>query len=179
MHSTWRSLRSWYRIAVRKPFLSAKTPSLFRNTFLMSRYKPLDLFGLNFRFLWVQFKTKKLNLELAEKLRILQANFEKDPKNVTAVYQYFRELNRIGMYQTVVRLYHKSEYGDSEKIRMQYDYAVDHLEQMRGILNSNQNIEDKSQYTTLPKYLFKKVFQLLWRWCGLFVFVFIITMLIK
>ena len=140
------------------------------------------LFGFNFRSFWVSFKTKKLNLELAEKLRILQAHYEKDPKNASAVYQYFRELNRIGMYQTVVRLYHKNDYDDSEKIRMQYDYAVDHLEQMRGVLNSNQlyqSIEDKSQHTSVPRYLFKKVFQLLWRCFGLFVFVFIITMIIK
>mmetsp|Transcript_36812 Transcript_36812/g.42329 ORF Transcript_36812/g.42329 Transcript_36812/m.42329 type:complete len:140 (+) Transcript_36812:300-719(+) len=86
------------------------------------------------------------------------------------------------MYQTVVRLYHKHDYDDSDKLRMQYDYAVDHLDQLRGLISPNQMYpiaEDKSQYTTVPRYLLKRVFQLLWRCLGLFVFVFIITMIIK
>lgn len=119
---------------------------------------------------------------MTEKLRILQTNHEKDPKNTQAAYKYFKELNRVGMYQTVVRLYHKHEYDDSDKLRMQYDYAIDHLDQMRGLVNNMQfypNAEDKSQYQSLPKYLFKRVFQLIWRWMGLFVFVFIATMIIK
>lgn len=103
---------------------------------------------------------------MTEKLRILQTNHEKDPKNTQAAYKYFKELNRVGMYQTVVRLYHKHEYDDSDKLRMQYDYAIDHLDQMRGLVNNMQfypNAEDKSQYQSLPKYLFKRVFQLIWR----------------
>lgn len=117
-----------------------------------------------------------------ERLRILQLNHEKDPKNIKATYLYFRELNRVGMYQTVVRLYHKYDYDDSEKLRMQYDYAVDHLDQMRNLITSAHlypGPEDKSQYQSIPKYLFKRILQLLWRCAGLFVFVFIITMIIK
>lgn len=109
-------------------------------------------------------------------------NHEKDPKNINATHQYFRELNRVGMYQTVVRLYHKHDYDDSEKLRMQYDYAVDHLDQMRGLINAAQLYpapEDKNQYQSIPRYLFKRLLQLIWRCAGLFVFVFIVTMIIK
>ena len=107
-----------------------------------------------------------MSLELVERLRVLQSNYEKEPRNVKAAYQYFRELNRVGMYQTVVRLYHKYDYDDSEKLRMQYDYAVDHLYQMRGLMNAMQmypGTEDKTQYQSIPRYLFKRVLQLLWR----------------
>lgn len=103
---------------------------------------------------------------MTEKLRLLQINHEKDPKNISTAYKYFKELNRVGMYQTVVRLYHKHDYDDSDKLRMQYDYAVDHLDQMRGLINSQQLFtanEDTTQYQSVHKYLFKRVFQLLWR----------------
>lgn len=97
---------------------------------------------------------------------MLQNNHEADPKNVNSAHLYFRELNRVGMYQTVVRLYQKHDYDDSEKLRMQYDYAVDHLDQMRGLINAAQLYtvpEDKSQYQSVPKYLLKRLLQLMWR----------------
>lgn len=102
--------------------------------------------------------------------------------NINSAYQYFKELNRVGLHQVVVRLYQKNNYEDSDKLKMQYDYAIDHLNQMRGLINSNQMypiFEEKNQNTSVSKYLAKKIFQLLWKSFGLFVFVFIITMIIK
>ena len=133
---------------------------------MMNSQRPLMFYGVNLRTFCTQYKTKKLSLELVEKLRNLQRTHESDPKNINAAYQYFKELNRVGMYQTVVRLYHKYDYDDSEKLRMQYDYAVDHLDQMRNLISAAQMYpgpEDKSQYQSIPKYLFKRLLQLLWR----------------
>jgi hypothetical protein len=138
----------------------------YRMSQMMNRYSPMSLYGFPIRTFCTPYKKKKLSLELIERLRILQLNHEKDSKNVKAAYHYFRELNRIGMHQTVVRLYHKYDYDDSEKLRMQYDYAVDHLDQMRGLVNAGgaySGTEDKSQYQSIPKYMFKRVLQLLWR----------------
>jgi hypothetical protein len=133
---------------------------------LMNHMRPFSLYSVHMRAFCTPFKPKKLSLEMTEKLRILQLNHEKEPKNVQTAYKYFKELNRVGMYQTVVRLYHKYDYDDSDKLRMQYDYAVDHLDQMRGLLNSQQMFagpEDKAQYQSITRYLFKRVFQLVWR----------------
>ena len=167
-------------VAARAPLgMAVKRPT---GVLRMMHMPGSTIFRFNMRNFCTAFKKKKLNLELMERLRILQLNHEKDPKNIKAAYLYFRELNRVGMYQTVVRLYHKHDYDDSEKLRMQYDYAVDHLDQMRNLITSAHlypGPEDKSQYQSIPKYLFKRILQLLWRCAGLFVFVFIITMIIK
>lgn len=135
-------------------------------TFLMHQYRPLSMHFMPMRNFCTPYKSKKMSLELVERLRVLQSNYEKDPRNIKAAYQYFRELNRVGMYQTVVRLYHKYDYDESEKVRMQYDYAVDHLDQMRGLLSAAHmypGAEDKTQYQSIPRYLFRRVLQLLWR----------------
>jgi len=135
-------------------------------TMMMNTIRPYSLHQFNFRTFCSPYAKKELSIELTERLRGLQKNYEKDPRNTTTAYLYFRELNRVGMHQTVVRLYLNNEYDDSEKLRMQYDYAVDHLDQVRGLMNSAQmysGTEDKSQYQSVPKYLFKRVLQLLWR----------------
>lgn len=166
MLSKCRSLKNTYSIILRKQPMTYRNINPYRMTHMMNTYRPMSLYGFTFRSFCTPYKKKKLSLELIERLRILQLNHEKDPKNIKAAYHYFRELNRVGMYQTVVRLYHKNEYDDSEKLRMQYDYAVDHLDQMRGLINAAQmypGSEDKSQYQTIPRYLFKRVLQLLWR----------------
>ena len=64
---------------------------------------------------------------------MLQKNFERDPQNSIAAWEYFRELNRQGKFLTVIRLYKTDELqlldkrnGEyREKIREQYFYAAD------------------------------------------------------
>ena len=40
---------------------------------------------------------------------MLQKNFERDPQNSIAAWEYFRELNRQGKFLTVIRLYKTDE----------------------------------------------------------------------
>jgi len=112
-------------------------------------------------------KVQNLPLETVETLRILQLNHEKDPKNINAAYRYLKELNRVGMHQTVIRLYHKYDYEDSDRrIQLEYEYAVDHIDQIKGMIMAAQmypQMEDKGQNQSMPRYLFKKSFQLLMR----------------
>ena len=44
-----------------------------------------------------------------DKLLLLQKNFERDPQNSVAAWEYFRELNRQGKFLTVIRLYETDE----------------------------------------------------------------------
>ena len=44
-----------------------------------------------------------------DKLLLLQKNFERDPQNSIAAWEYFRELNRQGKFLTVIRLYKTDE----------------------------------------------------------------------
>jgi hypothetical protein len=52
---------------------------------------------------------RSLNDNPSEKLSEAQRKFENDPTNVDHAFYYFRELNRIGKFQTVTRLYTKYE----------------------------------------------------------------------
>jgi hypothetical protein len=51
----------------------------------------------------------KIDAYDTDRLLLRQKNFEKDPKNLQAAYEYLRELNRQGKYLTVRRLYQKHE----------------------------------------------------------------------
>ena len=182
MLSTCRSFRKWYKLATTKNYIKSCNYPTLLNSLVLIRQKQISLFGINFRTFCTAFKRKKLSLDLTERLRTLQIDYEKDPQNINNAYKYFKELNRVGLYQVVVRLYHKNNYDDTDKLKMQYDFAVDHLNQMRGLMNTNQLypiFEDKNQNTTVTKYFAKRVFQLLWKSLGLFLFVFIVTMIIK
>lgn len=74
-----------------------------------------------------------------EALLDYQKKFEADPNNVDNAFYYFRELNRNGKFQTVVRLYAKYElpyaYNSNhrfyEKVKQQYTYAQENLESIR------------------------------------------------
>ena len=132
----------------------------------MNRYRPFMMGQMTHRMFSQIYKPKSMGIEMLERLKILQNNHEKDPKNVQAAFMYFKELNRVGMYHTVVRLYQKQDYEGSDKLKMQYDYAIDHLDQVRGLVNASMlytNNEDISQHQSVPKYLFKRIFQLIWR----------------
>lgn len=50
-----------------------------------------------------------------DKLLTLQKNFERDPRNSEACWEYFRELNRQGKFLTVIRLYKTDELQLLEK----------------------------------------------------------------
>ena len=51
----------------------------------------------------------KIEQNQIDKLLLLQKNFEKEPNNIEAAHEYFKELNRQGKFLTVVRLYQKHE----------------------------------------------------------------------
>jgi len=73
-----------------------------------------------------------MTLTEAEKLHKLMEIFESNPKNTESAYQLFMELNKHGMYLTVIRLYHKYNLNfitdkEVELMRSQYDYAKDNI----------------------------------------------------
>jgi len=58
--------------------------------------------------------------------------FERDPRNPYSVQSYFYELNKHGMYLTVVRLYQKHNLSTlnadlSAGIKVQYEIARDNV----------------------------------------------------
>lgn len=60
-------------------------------------------------------------------------DFERNPKNMEACYLLFRELNRHGMYLTVIRLYHKHNLSSvtdksAELMKSQLEYARDNIQ---------------------------------------------------
>ena len=50
-----------------------------------------------------------MTLDQGRILHEYQERFEHDPNNIDAAYKLFRELNKHGMYLTVIRLYWKHE----------------------------------------------------------------------
>ena len=80
----------------------------------------------------------RMEVEEAEKLHELMDNFESNPSKSENAYVLFRELNKHGMYLTVVRLYnkHESDYNlrtdkSTELLKSQYEYARDNIQQMK------------------------------------------------
>jgi hypothetical protein len=73
-----------------------------------------------------------MRLEEAEVLSEYQTRFEKDPRNLSNTYEFFRLLNQHEMYLTLVRLYFKHEL-DSLKVNSsevnliheQFNFAAD------------------------------------------------------
>ena len=71
-----------------------------------------------------------------DKLLLLQKNFEKEPNNIEAAHEYFKELNRQSKFLTVVRLYRKNELNfrknttHSDNIYQQYTYAAETIESL-------------------------------------------------
>ena len=51
-----------------------------------------------------------MSLPDAEELQKHMENFESNPKNLDYAYVLFRELNKHGMYLTVVRIYNKHNF---------------------------------------------------------------------
>jgi hypothetical protein len=72
-----------------------------------------------------------MTLTEAEKLHKLMEIFESNPQNTESSYQLFMELNKHGMYLTVIRLYHKHNLNlitkEAELMQSQYDYAKDNI----------------------------------------------------
>ena len=67
-----------------------------------------------------------------------QDRFERDPSSVANAYKLFRELNKHGMYLTVIRLYYRHDLDKAstldqhfEHMNSQFEYAKDHIEQLR------------------------------------------------
>lgn len=63
-------------------------------------------------------------------------DFNSNPKNAESAYLLFRELNKQGMYLTVIRLYHKHNLAGStdkeaELMRSQFEYAKDNIQQFK------------------------------------------------
>ena len=50
-----------------------------------------------------------MSIEQAELLYEYQERFEKEPTSIEKAYKLFRELNKHGMYLTVIRLYYRHE----------------------------------------------------------------------
>lgn len=172
-----------YKVIVRPKNFRSPASSFYRMKYFTSKFNSLSLHQSQFRTFWFAHKTHNLSLESVEKLRIFQLNYEKDPTNPKSAWRYFKELNRVGMHQTVVRLYNNYDYEETDrKLMLEYEYAVDHIDQIRGMVMAAQMYpqgEDQSPHQSLPKYMFKKSVQLMWRCAGLFVFVFIVTMIVK
>ena len=104
----------------------------------------------------------QLSLESTERLRTFQARFDQDPTNFQICHSYFRELNRNGLYQNVIRLYQKNQdyYQSidkelSTKLRHQYEYAIDHLDQYSFI---QQTLENNEQSNTQHNTSFQSYF---------------------
>jgi len=53
--------------------------------------------------------TVKVDNDSKSNLAKLQTEYEMNPKNFEAATEYFKQLNREGKYQTVIRLYKSSE----------------------------------------------------------------------
>lgn len=75
-----------------------------------------------------------MSLPDAEELHKHMENFESNPKNLDYAYVLFRELNKHGMYLTVVRIYNKHNFDrfsgekKAEFIKSQFEYARDNIE---------------------------------------------------
>ena len=79
-----------------------------------------------------------MTIEQAELLYDYQDRFERDPSSVANAYKLFRELNKHGMYLTVIRLYYRHDLDKAstidqyyEHMNSQFEYAKDHIEQLR------------------------------------------------
>ena len=64
--------------------------------------------------------------------------FEKEPNNLELASKLFRELNKHGMYISVIRLFFKNKLDTTDtkkrfytEMMSQYDYAKDHIEMIK------------------------------------------------
>ncbi len=76
----------------------------------------------------------EMSLDDVQRLYRLQSDFERNPQNMQTAYDLFTELNRLGKFNTVMRLYdkyelafisHKEPYA--ERMQAQYEYARDNI----------------------------------------------------
>ena len=82
-----------------------------------------------------------------KKLYWYESHYEQDPTNQKVAYKYFRELNRYGKHQTVIRLYNRyyDEYDKRisgstnlrDKIKEQFEYAEDTLYSVKRAVEEN------------------------------------------
>lgn len=112
---------------------------------------------------------RKITPDVMKKLYWLENAYEKDPTNQKTTYKYFRELNRHGKHQTVVRLYNK--YFDNydtpikgiamfrDKIREQFEYAEDTIYTVKRAVEENEeevilpDMPDKGKKTVFYKMI--------------------------
>ena len=77
-----------------------------------------------------------------KKLYWLENHYEQDPTNQKVAYKYFRELNRHGKHQTVVRLFNR--------------YFDDYDRRIKGSGNLREKIKDQFQYAEDTIYSVKR-----------------------
>ena len=75
---------------------------------------------------------------------MLQKNFEKKNGNPSAALTYFKELNRIGKFMTVIRLYNEREIEYkrctlSQELQAQNEYAFENDEYVKRAITELQN----------------------------------------
>jgi len=80
----------------------------------------------------------QMSLDQAEKLHEYQERYENNPQSIEFAYTLYRELNKHGMYLTVIRLYYKYDMDRAstsnkytELMKSQFEYAKDHIEQLK------------------------------------------------
>jgi len=129
---------------------------------------------------------RKITPDVMKKLYWLENHYDQDPRNQKTAYKYFKELNRQGKHNTVVRLYNKyyDDYdinvkGSSilrDKLRDQFEYAEDTIFSVKRAIEENEeevilpDIPDKGKNTTTYKvidYGCKAVYWLLIVYVGL------------
>lgn len=101
-----------------------------------------------------------MSIDDVQRLYRLQGDFEKEPHNMQAAYELFTELNKLGKYNTVMRLYDKYELvfvsqkdHFAERMQSQYELAKDNIASLGINLN-----EDSTRVTaqSLNKIMFSK-----------------------
>ena len=89
---------------------------------------------------------------MQQRLMERQLKFDKQPKDLTTAYKYFRELNRNQKYATVLRLYAKYEgdfrlskdYQLQQKVQNQYSYAQRNIDTMKSVAEKLRSKETDS-----------------------------------
>jgi ATP-dependent metalloprotease len=89
----------------------------------------------------------------AEDLHKLQKQYEQNENGYPAALAYFKELNRQGKYQTVIRLFddREDDFRTSpmaKEITQQYDYAFENVEYLRRSLTELSNANRGSAFYT-------------------------------
>jgi len=100
------------------------------------RFVPRTMLSAPSRRAFSNITNNAMSLPEAQKLHELMEDFERNPKNMEATYLLFRELNRHGMYLTVIRLYHKHNLASvtdktADLMKSQFEYAKDNIQQFK------------------------------------------------